>query len=166
MTRLILLMCVVLITFQSHSTGLYESSKALGINQTCLSELKKISGFLNTGGLMINWAYPTASDSSSSYHYSVQTLSEADGVRTNIITLNPANDKCSWSYSTIQTLDRKCSDIKTSYMDMATDIKELVNQNGSVVLFIPKTSLYVMMTEYRNGECCSFVTTQRNFVTN
>ena len=72
MNRLILLMCVVLITLQSHSSGMYEEASKVGINNNCLSQLKMLTDVLQPIGVnLVSYKIEDPSKSPS-YHFGQQ----------------------------------------------------------------------------------------------
>ena len=69
MNKLMLLMCTILIAFQSHSgSGIYEDAVKEGVSSKCLTHLKGLSVYLSVAGIYITRVNPNNPSNSQSFH--------------------------------------------------------------------------------------------------
>ena len=160
MNRLILLMCVVLITLQSHSSGMYEEASKVGINNNCLSQLKMLTDVLQPIGVnLVSYKIEDPSKSPS-YHFGQQK--NKDGSTTFTVSLSPKEEVCSWSYTATTVFDdTSCSDVKKAYMNSFPNMQVLIEEQGFGVLKA-NSSLSVMTVE-RGDSACTVLKTESQF---
>jgi len=158
MNKLMLLMCMVLITFQSHSAGMYEDAKEFGINGRCLSDLKSLTDYLKPGGANLNLVNPSNPNEYNSHHIGLQR--NADGSTAYIVTLSPKNNNCSYSYSKVTSFDKdNCAVIRKKIDSLGANIKLILDQQGYTVLKNLDNNTFIVMTE-RNPTACTVIETQ------
>ena len=161
MNRLILLMCAVLITFQSHS-NIYEKAVEQGVSSKCLTHLKALSAFLNADGLNQTVTHPNNPSNSQSYHSAISK--NTDGSSSYTIILILTGDRCSWSYSKTTNFDEtSCVNLKKQFEDKLPNLKIQVEQNGYTSMLNPDNGLNIMMVE-RGDQSCTSITSQSQFL--
>ncbi len=157
MDGLILLICAALITFQSHSAGMYEEAEKLNINSYCLPQLKMLTNHLSPQGMFLTvWNTNNISENSTS-HFGQQR--NTDGSTTHAITLSPTKEGCNWSYTETVAFDNtSCSSLKQTYEKLIPNIQVELEDQNYIMLKEPKTTLIIMMTERNNSACTVFKT--------
>lgn len=163
MNKLMLLMCTILIAFQSHSgSGIYEDAVKEGVSSKCLTHLKALSAFLNADGLNQTVTHPNNPSNSQSYHSAISK--NTDGSSSYTIILIPTGDRCSWSYSKTTNFDEtSCVNLKKQFEDKLPNLKIQVEQNGYTSMLNPDNGLNIMMVE-RGDQSCTSITSQSQFL--
>jgi hypothetical protein len=161
MNKLMLLMCMVLITFQSHSAGMYENAKEVGINGRCLSELKSLTDYLKPSGFDLNLIKTPNPSKHGSTHIGLQK--NLDGSTAHIVSLNPKNSSCSYSYSKVVTLNTgNCNTIKEQLTSLGSNLKIILDEKGYTAFKNSDNNAYFIMIE-PSPTTCTFIETQAVF---
>jgi hypothetical protein len=164
MNKLMLLMCMVLITFQSHSAGMYENAKEVGINGRCLSDLKFLTDYLKPDGAVLNFVNPSNPNEYSSYHIGLKN--NIDGSTAYIVSLSPKNNNCSYSYSRVNSYDKdSCTVVRKKLESLDGNLKIILDQQGYTALKNLDNNTLIVMTE-RNPTACTVIETQSVFPNN
>ena len=158
MNRLILLMFAILITLQSHSAGMYEDAKEVGINDRCLSDLKLLTDYLKPDGANLNFVNLSNPNKYNSYHIGLKN--NIDGSTAYIVSLSPRNNNCSYSYSKVSSYDKdNCTVIRKRLDSLGGNLKLILDQQGYTALKNLDNNTFIVMTE-RNPTACTVIETQ------
>ena len=158
MNKLMLLMCTGLITLQSHSAGMYEQSKKLGVNSHCLSDLKGLTDYLKPVGANLNFVHPSNPGKHTSSHISLQK--GIDGSTAYIVSLNPKSNGCSYSYSKVVTFNTSnCNTIKEQLAsNLGSNLKIMLDEKGYTIFNNSDNNVYILMTEPTPTTCTAIET--------
>ena len=155
-------MCMVLITFQSHSAGMYENAKEVGINGRCLSELKSLTDYLKPSGFDLNLIKTPNPSKHGSTHIGLQK--NLDGSTAHIVSLNPKSNGCSYSYSKVVTFNTSnCNTIKEQLAsNLGSNLKIMLDEKGYTAFKNSDNNAYFIMIE-PSPTTCTFIETQAVF---
>ena len=150
----ILLVIILLLSFNSFASSLAEDAKNRGINETCSNYLDQIEASYELNGLNITFAHPENPSKFPSLHISSQKYN--NGSSSFSATLTPDGDYC--YLSTVMTTainNQSCSEIVQIKVSNDENLKASNFAEGKFIILTPKDNAYQTILTSSGEDSCT-----------